>query len=300
MSSDVPHRMTNAWQRHERLWKSNRYVYPVVSRRSRGISIGINLNPDKLCNFNCIYCQVDRSKSLPESKIDLKILAKELAAIIHAENEGSLYAKAPFDCLSIAERGIRDIAFSGDGEPTLFPGFEEAVQIAADARHNFGLDSAKLLLLTNGAYLHKPAVLEALSILDENNGEIWAKMDAGTEEYFRKVNRANVPLQRIIDNILEASKIRALVIQSLWFRIRDAAPPDAEINAYCENLNGILAAGGRLKLLQVYTTARVPAETFVTALGLEELEHIAAYVRSRVPLPVEVFHGLQSQYGDAD
>src|ERR1041384_5902109 len=45
---------------HSRSWRENRYVYPVVSRRSKGLSIGVNLNPDKVCNFDCIYCCVDR------------------------------------------------------------------------------------------------------------------------------------------------------------------------------------------------------------------------------------------------
>ena len=50
-----------AYQRHERRWADNLYVYAVVSRRSHGVSVGINLNPGKECNFDCIYCQVDRS-----------------------------------------------------------------------------------------------------------------------------------------------------------------------------------------------------------------------------------------------
>ena len=45
---------------HPRLFQGNKFVYPVLSRRSRGISVGVNLNPDKVCNFDCIYCQVDR------------------------------------------------------------------------------------------------------------------------------------------------------------------------------------------------------------------------------------------------
>ena len=46
--------------RHERSFEANRFVYPVLSRRAGGLSVGINLNPDKICNFDCIYCQVDR------------------------------------------------------------------------------------------------------------------------------------------------------------------------------------------------------------------------------------------------
>src|SRR5665213_1458021 len=56
--------MSEPWQAlhtlHPRSYHDNKFVYPVLSRRSRGISIGINLNPDKVCNFDCIYCQVNR------------------------------------------------------------------------------------------------------------------------------------------------------------------------------------------------------------------------------------------------
>jgi sulfatase maturation enzyme AslB (radical SAM superfamily) len=45
---------------HSRAHANYLYVYPVISRRSRGLSIGVNLNPDKVCNFDCIYCEVDR------------------------------------------------------------------------------------------------------------------------------------------------------------------------------------------------------------------------------------------------
>jgi len=176
--------MGPAWRRHERKWMDNRYVYPVVSRRSRGVSIGINLNPDKGCNFHCIYCQVDRTVPPEVREVDLGVLSSELDAALSAERDGSLYARPPLDILLPGERGVRDIAFSGNGEPTTYPRFEEAVRIAAAARLRFGLDSARLVLLTNAVYLDKPGVRSALRLLDENNGEIWAKLDAGTEPYF--------------------------------------------------------------------------------------------------------------------
>lgn len=288
----ISSRMASAWRRHERRWKNHRYVYAVVSRRSRGISIGINVNPDKSCNFACIYCQVNRKTPAAVRKVDLEILAQELDMILQAEKTGLLYGDAPFSALTPAERGVRNIAFSGDGEPAIFPRLEEAVRIAVRARQRFGLDSAKLALLTNAAYLNKPAVRSALALLDENNGEIWAKLDAGTEEYFRLVNRPDVPFQGVLDNLLDASRIRPLIIQSLWFLIRGAAPPAREIEAYCNRLNSLLDAGGRLKALQLYTMARDPAEPFASRLRDDELDRIALEVRARVPVPVEIYYGV--------
>ncbi len=281
--------MVSAWRRHERQWKGNHYIYAVVSRRSRGVSIGMNINPDKTCNFDCIYCQVNRNLPASIRKVDLAGLAEELDLILHAEKDGSLYKNAPFSVLAPAERGVRDIAFSGDGEPTAYPHFEAAVRIAANARRRFGLDSAKLILLTNAAYLDKPAVRTGLALMDENNGEIWAKLDAGTEERFRLVNRAKVSLARVLDNILDAARARPLTIQSLWFRIHGAAPPAEEMEAYCSRLANLISAGGKIRTIQLYTIARDPAEACATPLSADELDRIATAVKDRISVPVEQF-----------
>ena len=288
----MPTRLREAWRRHERRWADNLYVYAVVSRRSGGVSVGVNLNPDKACNFDCIYCQVDRTTPPAVRKVDLERLAHELDLVLAAERDGSLYAFAPFDALPVDRRGVRDIAFSGDGEPTTYPRFTEAVEIAAGARRRFGLETTKLVLITDAAYLAKPKVREALEVLDRNNGEIWAKLDAGTDAYFQLVDRPNVSLKVVLDNILDAARVRPVVIQSLFFRVNGEPPPDAEVEAYGDRLNAILAAGGCLKALQLYTIARLPAEASAAPLADAELDAIAEVVKGRVPVPVEVYYGV--------
>jgi wyosine [tRNA(Phe)-imidazoG37] synthetase (radical SAM superfamily) len=282
-------RMTDAWKCHDRRWKDNRYVYPVVSRRSGGLSIGLNLMPGKACNFDCVYCQVNRKLPSSVPDVDLERLEKELDTILYAAQQGSLYEEAPFNILAPQERGIRDIAFSGDGEPTLYPRFEEAVRIAARMRNQHSLDAAQLVLITNASCLDRPSVRSALVILDENNGEIWAKLDAGTEEYFQRVNRSRVSLEQIIENILSASRPRPLVIQSLWFRIQGCRPPVEEIEAYCNRLNALISAGGHLKAIQIYTIARDPADAEVSPLANDELAQISAVVSAAVPVSVETY-----------
>ncbi len=283
-------RLAGAWKKHERRWKDNRYVYAVVSRRSRGVSVGVNLNPGKECNFNCVYCQVNRAIPPLIRRVNLEILSDELNRILQAERDGSLYDDSPFDILTEPERGVQDIAFSGDGEPTTYPRFIDAVRIAAEARERFSLASTKLVLITNAAYLNKPVVRAALDILDANNGEIWAKLDAGTEPYFGRVNRPNVGFVRVLENILKTAQIRPVVIQSLWFRIEGIIPPEEEVEAYCEKLRELLARGGKLKYIQLYTIARDPSERTMAALSHDELDRIAAIVKSRIPVPVEVFY----------
>src|SRR5215475_3594798 len=89
-----------AFTMHDRVWQSNRYVYPVVSRRSKGISIGINLNPDKVCNFDCIYCSVERKSPLAEwqtQNVDLNVLHSELEQMIELVASEHIYRLDPFD-----------------------------------------------------------------------------------------------------------------------------------------------------------------------------------------------------------
>lgn len=283
-----------AIQSHGRQWHDFTYCYPVISRRSGGLSVGINLNPDKACNFDCIYCQVDRSTPGTARKVDLGILKGELDTLLDRAMDHSLFAEAPFDCLPADRRRVCDIAFSGDGEPTTCPVFEDAVRVAAEARRNRGLAETRLVLITDACYLKKDNVRAGLKILDENNGEIWAKLDAGTEQYYRLVNRPNYELAHVMENIMDAARIRPVVIQSLWMRVHGEPPPRAEVEAYCGRLNDILSAGGALKLIQLYTIARRTAEAYATPLADAELDAIADRVRSKVSSPVETYYGVSS------
>jgi len=281
-----------AYQSHGRAWHDLVFCYPVVSRRSGGLSIGINLNPDKACNFDCVYCQVDRTAPGTAKKVDLAVVATELDRLLDAARDGSLWVEQPFDCVTEANRRVCDIALSGDGEPTTYPEFAEAVQLAADARNRRSLGDTKLVLITDACYLSKPNVRRGLSILDGNNGEIWAKLDAGTQAYYVQVNRPNYPLAHVIENIMDAARARPIVIQSLWMRVHGVAPPESEVAAYCDRLNEILAAGGKLKLIQLYTIARKTTETYATPLADAELDAIGAVVRERVQCPIETYYGV--------
>jgi len=283
-----------AWRLHDRHWRNNTYCYPVVSRRSEGLSIGVNLNPDKACNFDCVYCQVDRRTPATIRGVNLDDLRGELADLLDRAQDGSLFSEPPFDVLPPERRFIRDIAFSGDGEPTTYPRFAEAVAMVAELRRERGLTQTKLVLITDACYLSKPGVREGLAIFDANNGEIWAKLDAGTEAYYQAVNRPNYPLTHVIANIIDAARVRPLVIQSLWMRLHGTPPADEEVNAYCDRLNEILTDGGKLKLIQTYSIARETTEAYATPLANSELDHIADIVRSRVPVPVSVFYGVST------
>jgi len=276
---------------HPRSFEGNRHVYPVLSRRAGGISIGVNLSPDKRCNFDCVYCQVDRTRPCPRSPIDLARLAEELDAMVELVTSARIYQGAKFSETPRQLRRLNDFALSGDGEPTICDRFEEVVDICAEVRHRRALDDVKLVLITNASTLHNDRVRRALKALDASGGEIWAKLDAGTEDYYRRVCRTGVPFGRILDNLREAASVRPIVIQSLFMRISEQPPPPAELDAYCRRLDEITAAGGRIKLVQIHTVARAPAEAWVSALGDEEVDAVAEQVRQQTGLPVAAFYG---------
>ena len=163
----------------------------------------MNLNPEKYCNFDCVYCQVDRTvRGGPVlRKIDLPQLAGELDEMVELAVSGRLFEGTRFSTTPAEFRRLNDIAMSGDGEPTASPVFDEVVQLCADIRRRRGLDQVKIVLITNATLLQRQRVRMALEVLDANNGEIWGKLDAGTEEYYQAIDRTKVKLAEVLENL---------------------------------------------------------------------------------------------------
>lgn len=274
---------------HPRSLDDNLYVYAVLSRRARGLSVGINLNPGKACNFGCIYCQVDRTTPPSVTAVDEPRLLAELGSVLEAAAAGRLADRAGRQGVPQGLRRVADVAFSGDGEPTSYPRFKELVaEVSRVVRER--LPGTPLTLITNSTLLHLPRVREAIDLLHAHGGEVWAKLDAGTEAYYRLINDSTVPFPRVLDNIREEALRHPLVVQSLFLRLGEDGPSDAEIDAWAGRLATVVAEGGRLAGVQVTTVARRPPRPDVAALPQERLEEIARRVRSAVPgVPVEVF-----------
>ncbi len=269
--------LESAFQHHPRTWRGGRYVYPVISRRSRGLSIGVNLNPDGACNFDCVYCCVDRTAPRVGGRIDLTLLETELRSVV--EMRERLFEEPEFSSVPAPYRRLNDIAFSGDGEPTAVPSFPKAVDVAVRVRRDFNLSDVKIVVITDACYLMRANVLEALAVLDANNGEIWAKLDAGTDAHFKQVNRGNVSLPFVVDNILSAARVRPIVIQAMFLRMHGEPPAASEVDAWVARLSDIRGKGGQIKHVQVYTVARQTTESYVTPLTADELGGIAARAR---------------------
>ncbi|RLS57665.1 MAG: radical SAM protein [Planctomycetota bacterium] len=275
--------------RHPREFEANRFVYPVLSRRSQGLSIGVNLNPDKVCNFDCIYCQVDRRSESETRFVGLDLLLDELEGMLRWASSGEIYQHPQFASVPEALRRVNDIAFSGDGEPTTYRNFDEIMEQAAAVKRRLGLDPIKMVLITNATMFHRPVVERGLATLDVNQGEIWAKLDAGTEAYFRLIDRTAIPFQRVLDNLLRAARERPLVIQSLFMQVHGVGPTTAEIDAYVARLQSIRNEGGQLSRVQVYSVARQPAESFVSALPVNELKSIASRIYQETGIEAFVY-----------
>ena len=193
---------------HERLFADNRFVYPVLSRRSGGISVGVNLNPDKVCNFDCVYCQVNRVSQGETRFVDTPQLLEELHGTLELVTSERLFTLGKFRDTPPALRRLTDIAFSGDGEPTTHRNFDEVVAACADLKRQHRLDTLPLVLITNASMFHRDHIQRALLILDANNGEIWAKLDAGTAAYYDRINRAPFSFPHILRNITQAAIVR--------------------------------------------------------------------------------------------
>ena len=163
--ADENRKVKEAFASHPRDWRQNHYVYPVLSRRAHGVSIGVNVNPDKACNFDCVYCQVDRTVPPTVRKVDVAVLRRELDEMLGLVQGGTLFDVVPFSNAPAAYRRVNDIAFSGDGEPTACPVFFDSVQAAAELKAAHRLDDVKIVLITDACYLAKPKVRAALDVM---------------------------------------------------------------------------------------------------------------------------------------
>jgi wyosine [tRNA(Phe)-imidazoG37] synthetase (radical SAM superfamily) len=227
-------------------------------------------------------------------------LLDELQATLDFVLSGTIYETEKFHEVPSQLRRLNDIAFSGDGEPTTYKNFDEIIEKCAAVKRNaearFASNDAthssfKLVLITNASMFHRPHVQRGLEILDQNNGEIWAKLEAVTDAFYLLIDRTPIPFRKILDNITAAARVRPLVIQSLFMRVNGDPASQDELEAFCERLNEITTAGGQLQLVQIYTVARRPTESYVLPLSDAEVDEIVALVKERTGLTAVGYFG---------
>ena len=269
---------------HPRIYESNQFVYPVLSRRSGGVSIGVNLNPDKNCNFDCPYCQVDRSLPGPTLNPDPFSILEELQNIFQFCNqEGSLQIEK-FSDIPDANKRVKDIALSGDGEPTMLLNFENICK----ALHDFQDPVYKLVLITNATGFHQKRVQAGIDWLMKKNGAIWAKLDAGTEKWFQTVNVSKTPLKKIVQNIKDLGQNYPLTIQSMFLKYEGKLPDKNEVAEYINKLRQIKMAGTKIEEVQLYTVARKPSDPNCSPAELPFLQKVQKDI-TELKIPVQIY-----------
>lgn len=161
---------------------------PVHSRRL-GISLGINLMPadGKICTFDCIYCECGFNK---DHRTKTPHPTREhVAEALEAKLKEMLQENIHPDVLT----------FAGNGEPTSHPHFDEIIDDTIRLRNKY-CPQAKISVLSNSTFIHRPKIHEALAKVDNNI----LKLDTINAEYINKVDRPTQPsydVNRIIADI---------------------------------------------------------------------------------------------------
>lgn len=259
---------------HKRGENGASLVYPVFSRRSRGLSLGVNLFPDrKRCNFDCPYCEV--SKNIADTSFDLKNLNLAMEAFFTRASSQD-WAGAP----------IKDICISGNGEPTLSPQLEGALELCAEYRNRFPslAGSSELVIITNSTGFLDRGVSNLLARFAEREGlKIWAKLDSGTQEGFQALSRSGFRFEDIVEAIGRFASARSILLQTMVCSLNGKTPGIEEAEAYASVLGGILSRGAKIEAIQLYTIARAPSDPSAQALSDEEMRYYGAILGSRLP-----------------
>ena len=271
-----------------RNYLENRFVYVVVSPRAEGLSIGVNLNPDKFCNFDCVYCEIDRERGGGAAQVNMAVLAEELSTTLAEAYSGSLRNRTCYQGLPADLLVPRHVALSGDGEPTQSEYFLEAVETVTHQRALGEFPFFKMVLITNSSGLDLPLVQRGVGCFTSHD-EVWAKLDAGTQEWMDRVNHTSERLDRIVANIHSLARERPVIVQTLFPMIGEIGPLDGEIAAYSERLREITDGGGRIDSVQIYSANRPTPHSECGHLPLRRLSEIAQQVRRATGLRVEVF-----------
>lgn len=261
---------------HNRATAGYTYIYPVISRRAGGVSVGINLNPNNACNWACIYCQVPGLVRGDAPVIDLVLLEAELREFLSGVVHGDWLVKHAPEGAQI----LQDIAFSGNGEPTSAREFPEAVHLVGKVLGELGLlGQIKVRLITNGSLMHRKKVLDAVSELAVINGEIWFKIDRATVEGMALVNGISVNPAGVKRRLLDCAARCPTWVQTCWFSIDGMSPSGNELMAYISLLGEV---GETIAGVHLYGLARQPMQPGAERLSTmpeADLQRVADQIR---------------------
>lgn len=265
---------------HSREVAGLKYIYPVMSRRAGGLSIGINFNTNNACNWRCVYCQVPELSRGSAPQIDLPLLKKELIYFLDDVINGSFYDR--FE-VPVANRVIKDFAISGNGEPTSAKEFRQAISLIGETIENATIkESHQFVLITNGSLIHQWRVQEGLSIFNRYRGQVWFKLDSATQIGRKLINNAAISHDNYLENLRISARLCPTWLQTCLFKIDGQSLDVNEQNAYINLLAEVLEQV-ELQGVMLYTLARPslqPEAKRLSKVSEQELTGFAQKIRS--------------------
>lgn len=261
---------------HSRDIAGLKYIYPVMSRRAGGLSIGVNFNPNNACNWRCIYCQVPELQRGTAPAMDFAVLEQELRLFLDYVQHGNF-----FEQYNVApeQRLIKDIAISGNGEPTSLPEFARAITLIGEIARDMGVfPGSHFVLITNGSLLHQTEVQAGLQTLAEFGGEVWFKLDSATEQGRKLINNSAQSQTQLIKNLQIASRLCPTKLQTCVFHFQEQAWTAAEKSAYLQLLQAFKHRQIAIEKVMLYSIARQsfqPEASSLEKANSEEMQALA-------------------------
>ena len=265
---------------HSRDSAGMRYVYPVVSRRAGGVSIGVNLNTNNACNWRCVYCQVPDLKLGSAPKVDLTLLENELRGFLLELLHGDfMQQRVPEEA-----RRINDIALSGNGEPTSAKEFVQVVELIGKLQQELSLPPhIKLVLITNGSLMHRPYVQQGLQQMAKFMGEVWFKLDRASATGMQVINNTQLSIEKVRKNLVTAITICPTWLQTCWFKLDGSPPSRQDEDDYIDFIAGLLHDNIRPQGVLLYSLARPSLQLEAPRLDIltdQEMEAFAERIRA--------------------
>jgi wyosine [tRNA(Phe)-imidazoG37] synthetase (radical SAM superfamily) len=255
---------------------AGRYVYVAMSRRSGGLSVGLDLTVSGECSLACIYCQVPRNRPVHgRPVVDVARLAEELEQTLGADP--SRYA---------------DVVLAGGGEPTLAMNLGEVLAEVQRVCGRTGFSKPRRIY-TNGLHVAAPAVERALVDWAAHGGEVWVKLDTVNEPVLLRLWRTKLTVAVHVAGIWDLAKRCPIGIQTMMM----TGPGLDSIEQTAEQLAAAietgLALGAKVRQVQLIAPSRPPgnpsaAEGVVPATA-EDLRAAARVIGARTSLPVAIY-----------
>lgn len=261
------------------------YVYPVISRRAGGVSIGINLNINNACNWACVYCQVENLTRGGPPPIDLDRLEDELTGFL----EDALHGDFMLRQVPLEARQLMDIAFSGNGEPTSAPEFAEAIGRVAKVLERFGLRGKLMVrLITNGSLMYRPEVQRGIKLLGELGGEVWFKIDRVEAADAAEVNGVPMQVEKVARYLEISAGLASTWVQTCWFALDGVAPDAVAREAYCALLKPLAKQLAGIHLYGLARPSMQPAAPRLSRLSPADLTAFAEEIHEKTGIRVMV------------